>query len=115
MISLFFTAAALVAAPIAAAQQHAHLATLSSSSASIAAATKQSHTNTTNNTYSSAFDGYQRFRLDEPLIEWRRSNTGNDDMARLGGHAGHLRASAPPPTDPATPQPSGHAHHGGKP
>jgi Cu/Ag efflux protein CusF len=39
---------------------------------------------------------YRRFRADEPLVDWRQAN---DEVGRLGGHAGHLPAD------------SGHAGH----
>lgn len=65
--------------------------------------------------YTSAFQDYRRFRLDEPMVDWRRIN---DDMAGLGGHAGHLRGTAPTATKPATetkPKAVDHSQHGGKP
>lgn len=39
----------------------------------------------------SGLAGYRRFRADEPLIDWRQAN---DEVGRLGGHAGHLPAGA---------------------
>jgi hypothetical protein len=72
--------------------------------------------------YTSAFQDYQRFRLDEPMVDWRRIN---DDMAGLGGHAGHVRGAAAPAgakpkpveTKPAETKPKAadHSQHGGKP
>ena len=57
----------------------------------------------------SAFAGYRSFR-DEPLADWRAVN---DEMRALGGHAGHIRAAAPPADrapppagDRATPKPT---------
>jgi len=41
--------------------------------------------------YRSAFDGYRVWRADESG-DWKRAN---DEMQRLGGHAGHLRGAAP--------------------
>lgn len=39
----------------------------------------------------SAFDGYRAWR--EPtLVPWKRAN---DEVGRLGGHAGHLRGDTP--------------------
>ncbi len=35
--------------------------------------------------------GYRRFRADEPLVDWRQAN---DEVGRLGGHAGHLPADS---------------------
>ena len=35
--------------------------------------------------------GYRRFRADEPLLDWRLAN---DEVGRLGGHAGHLPADS---------------------
>jgi hypothetical protein len=66
--------------------------------------------------YRSAFAGYRAWSA-QPLRDWREVN---DEVERLGGHAGHLRASpdaavAKPSTPPATGQPvqqSGHGHHG---
>lgn len=44
--------------------------------------------------YSSAFAGYRRF-ADEPVASWRAAN---DEMQRLGGHAGQAGiANAAPP------------------
>lgn len=40
--------------------------------------------------YTSPLDGYQGYRADEPLRDWREAN---DEMGRLGGHLGHM---APP-------------------
>ncbi|MBL8517614.1 MAG: hypothetical protein SF172_15845 [Burkholderiales bacterium] len=60
--------------------------------------------------YTSAFQDYQRFRLDEPMVDWRRIN---DDMAGLGGHAGHLRGTALPAE--TKPKAVNHSQHGGKP
>lgn len=42
--------------------------------------------------------GYRRFRANEPLVDWRQAN---DEVGRLGGHAGHLPAS------------NGHSGHSG--
>ena len=70
--------------------------------------------------YTSAFQDYQRFRFDEPMVDWRRIN---DDMAGLGGHAGHVRGTATPagakPTAKSTTEnkskAADHSQHGGKP
>jgi hypothetical protein len=64
--------------------------------------------------YQSAFMGFQAWQPQPPL-DWRHLN---DEMSRLGGHAGHLRASSPkssptsaPTTAPtATESPTGHQH-----
>jgi hypothetical protein len=67
--------------------------------------------------FQSAFDGYRRFRADEPMGDWRQINK---DMALLGGHAGHARDAVAPPQDKAktetAPKPAqSHSHsHGGK-
>jgi len=53
----------------------------------------------------SAVAGYRSFR-DEPLTPWREVN---DEVRRLGGHAGHVRDAEPigPAADkPAAPAPS---------
>jgi hypothetical protein len=69
--------------------------------------------------YSSAFTGYQALR-DEPPLAWQSAN---DEVARVGGHLGILRA-APTPARPAAstgtivkPASGGghHGHHGGQP
>ena len=41
--------------------------------------------------YDSAFNGYQAYQAQEPG-SWREHN---DAMAAVGGHAGHLKGSAP--------------------
>lgn len=65
--------------------------------------------------YRSAFDGYNTWR-DEPLRDWRKLN---DDMRRLGGHAGHLRGAPEPtgttppertPSKPTAPAQPAHSH-----
>jgi hypothetical protein len=47
--------------------------------------------------YRSVFSDYRPWRADEPRADWRSVN---DEVGRLGGHAGHLRAP-PPPAVPA--------------
>lgn len=44
--------------------------------------------------YRSAFADYRAWRADEPTADWRRAN---DDVRRLGGHAGHLREAPSAP------------------
>ena len=51
----------------------------------------------------SAFAGYRGFR-DEPLTPWREVN---DEVRRLGGHAGHVRDAEP--TKPAADKPASSA------
>lgn len=41
--------------------------------------------------YGSAFAGYQAWQEQQPG-DWRQNN---DEMARIGGHAGHLKGSLP--------------------
>jgi hypothetical protein len=54
--------------------------------------------------YDSAFTGY-RPHIDPELAPWREVN---DEMARLGGHVGHVPGSAPPrAASPAKPPASG--------
>lgn len=48
--------------------------------------------------YRSAFADFRPFD-EQPSQDWRRVN---DEMQRLGGHAGHLRAAAPSSTPAAT-------------
>ena len=50
----------------------------------------------------SAYEGYRPYR-DEPLAPWREVN---DEVGRVGGHSGVVRAereAAPPPAPPAQP------------
>ena len=48
----------------------------------------------------SAFEGYRPYR-DEALAPWREVN---DEVGRVGGHSGVVRADRkPPPTPPAAP------------
>jgi hypothetical protein len=49
--------------------------------------------------YRSAFEGFHPWRPEEPR-DWREVN---DEVERLGGHAGHLRAA--PPAAIKTPAP----------
>jgi len=61
--------------------------------------------------YDSAFNGYQAYQAQEPG-SWREHN---DAMAAVGGHAGHLKGSAPSSEQkPATPSemPKGTTDHG---
>ena len=46
----------------------------------------------------SAFDGYRPYR-DEALAPWRELN---DEVGRVGGHAGVVRADRKPPETPPT-------------
>lgn len=61
----------------------------------------------------SAFEGYRPFR-DEAMVPWREVN---DEVGRVGGHVGVLRAeeAVPPVPTGATPQPAAKAapaqHH----
>lgn len=66
--------------------------------------------------YRSAFADYRNFK-DEPVGSWREAN---DEMGRVGGHAGHTSHSgmpaSPPPQEKQGDAKSGsdHAgHHGG--
>ena len=43
--------------------------------------------------YRSAFADYRPWRGQEPTVDWKRAN---DEMRRLGGHAGHLRDKPQP-------------------
>lgn len=47
--------------------------------------------------HASAFEGYRAF-ADEPLAPWRAVN---DEVGRVGGHAGVLRAEERKPAPPA--------------
>lgn len=68
--------------------------------------------------YRSAFEGYRGWST-QPPRDWRQVN---DEVERLGGHAGHLRASpaapdrgqpAAPAAKAVAPMPQSHGHHGG--
>lgn len=60
--------------------------------------------------YRSALAHYRAWGDQEPAQDWRRAN---DEMRRLGGHAGHLREKAQQPAQPAPA--GGHdAHHGAR-
>jgi hypothetical protein len=58
--------------------------------------------------YRSAFAEYRPWRGQEPAVDWKRAN---DEMKRLGGHAGHLREKAQQPEPPAAA--GGHDAHQG--
>lgn len=67
--------------------------------------------------YRSAFEGYRGWST-QPPRDWRQVN---DEVERLGGHAGHLRASpgasdrgqpASPAAKAAAPMPQSQGHHG---
>lgn len=58
--------------------------------------------------YRSALAEYRPWRDQEPTVDWKRAN---DEMKRLGGHAGHLREKAQQPDRPAAADGHG-AHHG---
>jgi hypothetical protein len=61
--------------------------------------------------YDSAFNGYQAYQSQEPG-SWREHN---DAMAAVGGHAGHLKGSAPSAEQPPAAQsemPKGMTDHG---
>lgn len=90
--------------------------------AAASSASAQSASTTPLIDYRSAFDGYRPWST-EPLRDWREVN---DEVGRLGGHAGHLRGSLAPaiarpsdgrsPPAPAaapstsTPSPPAHRH-----
>jgi hypothetical protein len=48
--------------------------------------------------YVSALAGYRAWREVE-VVPWKRAN---DEVGRLGGHAGHLRGSSPTPPAPVS-------------
>lgn len=50
--------------------------------------------------YRSAFAAYRRFESEPPPRHWRRAN---DEVGRLGGHAGHLREDNRPTEAPPAP------------
>jgi len=55
--------------------------------------------------HASAYEGYRPFR-EEEMAPWREVN---DEVGRLGGHSGHMKAATPPPAEhrpaPSAPQP----------
>ncbi|HEU0200048.1 MAG TPA: hypothetical protein VFR86_06390 [Burkholderiaceae bacterium] len=53
--------------------------------------------------YRSVFDSYRPWR-DESAAEWRKAN---DEMGRLGGHAGQLRDTTTAPASGMPPQTAG--------
>jgi len=62
--------------------------------------------------YRSSFEDYRPWSA-EPLRDWRAVN---DEVERLGGHAGHLRSSAADerkPEAPASPPQQQREPHGG--
>lgn len=59
--------------------------------------------------YESVFAGYRPF-VDPDVARWREVN---DDMARLGGHVGHLPGSLPPRGATPSAKPPAQPGHGG--
>jgi hypothetical protein len=57
--------------------------------------------------YRSTFAEYRPWRGQQPTVDWKRAN---DEVQRLGGHAGHLRDK---PQQPAADS-ADDAHHGAR-
>src|SRR5689334_4722185 len=105
----------LAAVPAAWAQPHQHQTTPAAKTPDKPPAMSTSAAPGKTDTYVSAFADYRRFNPDEPSVDWRRIN---DEMAGLGGHAGHSRGTAAPtkdaPKQDAPSKPVDHSQHGGK-
>jgi hypothetical protein len=61
-------------------------------------------------TYESAFKNYQS-TADEQASPDKAWRSANDEMAKLGGHAGHMKDDAPPSSVPARAVPMDHSKH----
>lgn len=105
----------LAAVPVAWAQPHQHQPAPPAKTPDKPAATSAPAIPGKSEPYLSAFADYRRFNADEPMVDWRRIN---DEMAGLGGHAGHSRGTAAPnkdaPKQDAPSKPADHSQHGGK-
>lgn len=60
--------------------------------------------------YVSAFKDY-RAATDEQATPDKAWRAANDEVARLGGHAGHVRSDAPATSSPAQSSPANHGKH----
>lgn len=111
MTSRFLAWLTLAAIPAAFAQQHQHPSTSATQVTGKPTITSAAPAQEPGDRYVSAFADYRRFRLDEPLADWRGVN---DELATMagGGHAGHGRTTAGPQNP--KPAPADHTQHGGK-
>lgn len=100
----------LAAIPAAFAQQHLHPSTSATKATDAPARSTSAAPEEQGARYVSAFADYRRFRLDEPLADWREVNT---ELAAPGGggHAGRGRTTAAPAGAQAAPV--DHKQHGG--